>query len=65
MNILAQFEVHSRDTEDREIGCARRGVTFGSWIPSIVGNIDPRTLGRLIASMDEMPNLEQFMDVME
>jgi hypothetical protein len=27
--------------------------------------IDPRILGRMIASMEEMPDLEQFMDVME
>jgi len=43
----------------------RCGVTFCSGIPSIVGNIDPRILGRVIVSMDEMPDLEQFMDVME
>jgi len=34
-------------------------------VVNIVGNIDPRILGRLIASMDDMPDLEQFMDVME
>jgi len=34
-------------------------------VVNIVGNIDPRVLGRLIATMDEMPDLEQFMDVVE
>ncbi len=34
-------------------------------VANIVGNIDPRVLGRLIANMDEMPDLEQFMDAVE
>jgi len=32
---------------------------------NIVGNIDPRVLGRLISSMDEIPNLEGFMSAVE
>jgi hypothetical protein len=32
-------------------------------VVNIVGNIDPRVLGRLIANMDEMPDLEQFMNM--
>ena len=32
---------------------------------NIVGVIDPRTLGRLIASMDEMPDLEGLMEAVE
>ena len=34
-------------------------------VVNIVGNIDPRVLGRLIANMDEMPDLDQFMKVVE
>ena len=34
-------------------------------VVNIVGTIDPRVLGRLIASMDEMPDLEQFMGIVE
>jgi len=34
-------------------------------VVNIVGNIDPRVLGRLIASMDEIPNLEGFMSAVE
>ena len=34
-------------------------------VVNIVGNIDPRVLGRLIANMDEMPDLEQFMKAVE
>ena len=32
---------------------------------NIVGDIDPRVLGRAIASMDEIPNLEGFMNAVE
>ena len=34
-------------------------------VVNIVGNINPRVLGRLIANMDEMPDLEQFMDAVD
>ena len=34
-------------------------------VVNIVGNIDPKILGRLIANMDEMPDLDQFMNVVE
>ncbi len=34
-------------------------------VVNIVGNIDPRVLGRLIANMDKMPDLEQCMKVVE
>ena len=34
-------------------------------VVNIVGNIDPRVLGRLIANMDEMPDLEDLMDMAE
>jgi len=34
-------------------------------VVNIVGTIDPRILGRVIASMDEMPDLQQFMDIVE
>jgi len=34
-------------------------------VVNIVGNIDPRVLGRLIGSMDEIPNLEGFMSAVE
>ena len=34
-------------------------------VVNVVGNIDPRVLGRLIANMDEMPDLERFMNVVE
>lgn len=32
---------------------------------NIVGDIDPRVLGRAIAGMDEIPDLERFMDAVE
>ena len=34
-------------------------------VVNIVGNIDPRVLGRVIAGMDEIPNLEGFMSAVE
>jgi len=34
-------------------------------VVNIVGNIDPRVLGRLIANMDEMPDLDELMDMAE
>lgn len=34
-------------------------------VVNIVGNIDPRVLGRLIANMDEMPDLDDLMDMAE
>ena len=56
----------------REIEGAIAGVTVlvndsGEEIVvvNIVGNIDARVLGRLIANMDEMPDLEQFMKAVD
>jgi hypothetical protein len=34
-------------------------------VVNIVGDIDPRVLGRVIAGMDEMPDLEGFMSSVE
>lgn len=34
-------------------------------VVNIVGNIDPRVLGRLISTMDKIPNLEGFMSAVE
>jgi len=34
-------------------------------VVNIAGTLDPRTLGRIMSGMDEIPDLEKYMDAVD